>query len=90
MGRKLSMEEYRNIRLTIITKLRNTGCWGRGHMLVARLKTGISSHLRGHVKDVVKDLLNQKILKSYGKTKFGEAVYLNVEKRGEIEGIVLG
>ena len=88
MGKNLSIEDYDKIRRSIIKKLFRADAWGTGHMLVVRLKSGVKSHLRGHVKGVVRDLLSSEILKSYGKTKFGGAVYLNVEKKDEIEKII--
>ena len=80
--------QYRKIRATILRKLYSKGAWGKGHMLFDNLKSGIPSHLRGHVAPVVKDLLKDNIVKFYGPTSHGAAYHLNIEKKREIESEV--
>ena len=86
------MKKYKNttylIKKSIIKKLYSTGCWGKGHMLMDRFKSGLPAHLKGEVQYAVKELAKEKIICVYGKTKHGLAVYLNISKKKEIEEII--
>jgi len=77
--------QYRKIRITILRKLYSKAAWGKGHMLIDNLKSGIPSHLRGYVSGVVKDLTKEGLIKLYGPTTHGQAYHLNIEKKSEIE-----
>ena len=76
---------YQKIRRTILRKLYSKGAWGKGHMLLDNLKSGVPSHLRGYVACVVKDLVKDGLIKFYGPTANGHAYHLNIEKKKEIE-----
>jgi hypothetical protein len=85
MGKKLSPEEYKKIRLTILKKLYSNGAWGKKHLLFERLQSGMPPHLYGFVEDVLTDLVKEELVVHYGKTKYGDAYHLNIAKKAEIE-----
>jgi len=76
------------IRYLILKKLYNSRRWGKGHMLVKRLKSIVPSHLRGEVFQIIKDLVKEWLIVVYGRTKHGLAVHLNIAKKREIEEIL--
>ena len=82
-------EVERLIAKSVLRKLYSAGCWGKGHLLVDRLKSGIPSHLRGNVKEALTSLIKEGLVIVYGRTKHGVAVHLNIAKKEEIEQIVL-
>lgn len=88
VGKQLSKEEYGKIRRNIVRKLYINKCFHKGHLLVERLQSGIPIHLTGFVKDVLKDLIKEEIVLFYGKTKYGDAYQLNINKLEEIEKII--
>jgi len=81
-------EDYLKIRVNILKKLYSYGAFSHGHLLFERLQHGIPSHLRGFVKDVLKDLIKEGIVLYYGKTKYGDAFQLNIKRLKEIEDII--
>ena len=68
------------VKKSIVKKLYSAGCWGKGHMLIERFKSGLPPHIRGEVTQVVKKLIKEKFIRVYGRTKHGLAFYLNVAK----------
>lgn len=82
---KIDENEYKIIAKAIIRKLYSSNCWGKGHMLVERFKSGLPAHFRGDVKSVVEDLVKKEIILVYGRTQHGLAVYLNIKKKDEID-----
>jgi len=76
----MKKEDYDKIKRNIIKKLYSAGAFSRGHLLFERLQHGIPAHLRGDVKDVLKDLVNEGLVIKYGKTKYGDAYQLNIQK----------
>jgi len=80
--------DYQKIRKNIIKKLYSVKAFSKGHLLLERLKHGIPAHLVGFVKDVLKDLIKEKLVIYYGKTKYGDAFQLNINKLKEIEEII--
>jgi len=76
---------YKIIAKSIINKLYSCKAWGTGHLLVDRFKSGLPGHFKGNVNDVINDLIQQEIIKVYGKTKYGTAIYLNIKKKREID-----
>ena len=87
---KLSPEDYKKIRLTILRKLYAKSAWGKSHMLFERLQSGIPPHLYGFVKDVLKVLVKDGLVMHYGKTLHGDAYHLNIAKKAEIEKELFG
>ncbi len=81
-------ESINLIKKSIIRKLYSAGCWGKGHMLFNRLKSGLPAHLRGDVSSAVKNLVKDGLVIVYGRTKYGLAVYLSIGKKKEIEDII--
>jgi hypothetical protein len=81
-------DDYNKIRINIIKKLYSCGAFSHGHLLFERLLHGIYPHLRGFVKDVLKDLIKEGLVLYYGKTKYGDAFQLNIKKLKEIEYII--
>ena len=81
----LDDEKYWKIRRTVLRKLYSKGAWGKGHMLLGNLKSGIPSHLRGYVVSIVKELEKEGLIKFYGPTNYGPAYHLSIEKKKKIE-----
>lgn len=82
-----SEDVYAIIVKAIIRKLYSANCWGRGHMLIERFKSGLPGHFKGDVNAIVEDLVKKQIILVYGRTKFGVAVYLNIQKKSEIDAL---
>ena len=85
MVRKPSAEEYEKIKRNILKKLYAHKAFRKGHLLFERLQHGIPPHLAGFVEEVLEDLIQERLVMLYGKTKHGDAYKLNIEKLGEIE-----
>jgi len=85
---RITESDYQKIRKNIIKKLYSVKAFSKGHLLLERLQHGIPSHLAGIVKDVLKDLIKDEIVRYYGKTKYGDAFQLNIKKLKEIEDII--
>ena len=77
---------YDMIELAILKILFYYGCWGKGHLLIIRLKKGIPKEDVKYVDKVLK-LLNKKQIILIKKTKHGYAAFLNAIKRKEIDKI---
>lgn len=77
---------YSRIELAIVKKLFNYGCWGKGHLLIIRLKKGVPKEDVGYIDDVLREL-NKKQIVLIKKTKHGDAAFLNKNKRKEIDEI---
>ncbi len=73
-------QDYLNIKKTIIRKLYTKRAFSKGHLLYERLQSGIPPHLIGFVKDVIDELIKERIVMKYGRTKHGDAYQLNIEK----------
>ncbi|MFH1786068.1 MAG: hypothetical protein ABH829_00240 [archaeon] len=84
----ISPENYNEIRKAVLRRLYRETAWGKGHLLFERLQSGIDAHLRGYVKYVLHDLMQQRLVCCYGKTRHGDAYYLNMSKKAEIERII--
>lgn len=84
----LSKEEYLKIKVTIIRRLYTKRAFRKGHLLYERLQSGIPPHLIGFVKEIIRELINERIVIYYGRTKHGDAYQLNIEKLKEIEEIL--
>jgi len=82
------MHESELVKKAVIKKLYAAGCWGKGHMLIDRFKSGLPAHLRGEATNAVKDLVREGLVCVYGKTKYGLAVHLNIIRKKEIEEII--
>ena len=88
MGKKLSNSDYIKIKKNIIKRLYSNKAFSKGHLLYERLTAGIPSHLSGFVRDVLNDLIKERLVVYYGKTKYGDAYQLNVKKLKEIEEFI--
>ena len=88
MGKKLSNADYLRIKKNIIKRLYPNKAFSRGHLLYERLTSGIPPHLTGFVNQVLDDLVKDGLVIHYGKTKYGDAYQLNVQKLKEIEEII--
>jgi hypothetical protein len=82
------MQEIELVKKAVIRKLYSAGCWGKGHMLVGRFKSGLPGHFRGSVSKAVKELVKEGLVCVYGRTKHGLAVYLNVTKKERIDALI--
>jgi|TARA_B100001964_G_C14252902_1_gene610840 hypothetical protein len=89
MAKKLSNQDYQKIKKNIIRKLYSNQAFSKGHLLYERLTLSIPSHLTGFVKDVLDDLIKERLVLYYGRTKYGDAYQLNIKKLKEIEKIIL-
>ncbi|MDO8741201.1 MAG: hypothetical protein Q7J54_06545 [Candidatus Woesearchaeota archaeon] len=88
MARKLAKTDYEKIKKNILKKLYSNEAFSKGHLLCERLMSGIPSHLKGSVEDVLKDLIKEELVLFYGKTKYGDAYQLNIKKLKEIEDLL--
>ena len=88
MGKKLSNADYLRIKKNIIKRLYANKAFSKGHLLYERLTSGIPPHLTGFVNQVLGDLVKDGLVIHYGKTKYGDAYQLNVQKLKEIEEII--
>jgi hypothetical protein len=79
MGRKLTSIEYNKIRNNMIKRLYAKQAFHQGHLLYERLASGIPAHLKGFVHIVHIDLIREKLVLYYGRTKHGDAYQLNIK-----------
>ena len=82
----VEIPNYDRIELAIVKRLFNYGCWGKGHLLIMRLRKGIPKEDVKYVDKVLK-LLNKKQIILVKRTKYGDATFLNANKREEIDKI---
>jgi len=64
----------------MLFKLINNKCYSKGHMLEERLISIVAKHERGRAKDILKQAIKTKLISVYGKTNYGVAYQLNLEK----------
>lgn len=88
MGKKLSNADYLRIKKNIIKRLYSNKAFSKGHLLYERLTSGIPPHLAGFVSQVLDDIIKEGLVINYGKTKYGDAYQLNIQKLKEIEEII--
>ena len=88
MGKKLSSTDYSKIKKNIIKRLYANKAFSKGHLLYERLTSGISPHLAGFVEQVLDNLIKEGLVIHYGRTKYGDAYQLNINKLKEIEEII--
>ena len=67
----------------ILYKLFNNRCFNKGHMLEERVVSSVAKHDRGRAKDILKDAVKKGLVLIYGKTLYGTAYQLNIEKLDE-------
>ena len=89
MGKRLNKTEYEKVKKNILKKLYANQAFSKGHLLFERLTSGIPSHLKGFVKEVLDDLIKEELVLLYGKTNYGDAYQLNIKKLKEIEEIIM-
>ena len=90
MGKKLLSTDYLRIKKNIIKRLYTNKAFSKGHLLYERLASGIPSHLAGFVNQVLDDLIKEDLIIYYGRTKYGDAYQLNVQRLKEIEELIFG
>ena len=79
--------EYIKISRTIVRKLFDLGCYGKGSVYLHVLQTGIPAHEREKVREVADALVKQKIcLKK--KKLHGWKYFLNMDRYDKIMEIV--
>ena len=88
MGKKLSSADYLRIRKNIIKRLYANKAFSKGHLLYERLTSGLPPHLAGFVSQVLDDLIKEGLVIRYGRTKYGDAYQLNIQRLKEIEEII--
>jgi len=88
MIKGLNRIDYIRLKKNIIKKLYAKRAFSKGHLLFERLQAGIPSHLKGFVKEILNELINEKLVLFYGNTKHGPAYQLNVKKIREIEDLI--
>jgi hypothetical protein len=89
MGKRLNKTEYEKVKKNILKKLYANQAFSKGHLLYERLTSGIPSHLKGFVKEVLDDLIKEELVLLYGKTSYGDAYQLNIKKLKEIEESII-
>lgn len=76
--------EKEQLKGFIVKKLFHHGYIGGRHTDIENLKKGLPGHVRGDVKEAAEELMKEEILIPK-KTSYGLHVFLNPEKRAEID-----
>lgn len=90
MTGKADAETYKLIQRNILKKLYANKAFAKGHLLYKRLQSGIPKHLVGFVPEILQGLIKKGLVFYYGRTRYGDAYQLNIQKLKEIEEIVFG
>lgn len=90
MGKKLSSADYLRIKRNILKRLYANKAFSKGHLLYERLTSGIPPHLAGFVYQVLDNLVKEGLVIHYGRTKYGDAYQLNIQRLKGIEEIIFG
>ena len=78
---------YDENKAKILDKLMRLGKWEHAHTSIDNLTKGFPKHVRGDVKDIVKELIKSTWIK-VKPTSYGIEVLLNIEKKKEIEEFI--
>lgn len=80
------MEEYKEIKLHILLKMKRRRVWQHKHTSIHNLPKSMPDHLKNSklIKKVISDLLKEETLLSKP-TEYGLEVSLNIKKKKEIE-----
>jgi len=76
------------IRKKILRKLNDKQAFLHGHMLFERLQSGIPLHSKDFVRNILKELVKERIVLLYAKTKYGKSYQPNITKLEEIEELL--
>ena len=85
------MDEYKDIKLHILSKMKRRRIWQHKHTSIHNLPKGIPDYLKNSklIKKVISHLLKEKILLSKP-TEYGLEISLNIKKKKEIESYLEG
>ena len=72
------------IKAQILHRLARARKWQHSHTAIENLEKGFPGHLRGAIKDMVKELIREDLI-LVKQTSYGTQVSLNFAKRKEIE-----
>jgi len=78
------MVKFTNDELGILYKLWRNRCFGKGHMLVDNLIDGFPTSIQNNITGSVKELMRKGFLVRKS-SKHGQAVYINLNMRKQIE-----
>jgi len=78
------MGKFSDNELAILYKLWRNRCFGKGHMLIDNLIDGFPTGIQNDISGLVKELIRKGILVRKS-SKHGHAVYINLNKRKQIE-----
>ena len=78
------MPRFTNEELGILYKLWRNRCFGKGHMLIDNLIDGFPTNTQDDITKSVKDLIRKGFLVRKA-SKHGQAVYINLNMRKQIE-----
>ena len=83
------MSEEEDIKRFILRKLVRHRIWMHKHTNIHNLQKGLPDYLRSRkeVRKVIEDMLKEKLLLSKP-TNYGLEVFLNIEKKKEIEDFI--
>ncbi len=84
---KIKKSEYIRISRTIVKKLFDLNCFGKGSVYIHVLKSAILQEDLDKVEDVLEALIKQKIC-CKKKKKQGWKYYLNIERYDKIKEII--
>ncbi len=84
---KVKKSEYIKLSRTLIKKLYDETCFGKGSIYIENLKKGIPKDYIGKVETVLNALVKQNIC-GRKKKKYGWKYYLNIKRLDKIREII--
>lgn len=84
---KVKRSEYIKLSRTLIRKLYDETCFGKGSLYIDNLKRGIPNDLVGKIKIVLEALVKQSIC-GKKKKKYGWKYFLNMKRIDKIREII--
>jgi hypothetical protein len=78
------MVTFTDDELGILYKLWRNRCFGKGHMLIDNVVDGFPTNIQNQISDSIKNLIRKGVLVRKS-TKHGQAVYINLHFRSQIE-----
>ena len=84
---KVKRSEYIKLSRTLIKKLYDETCFGKGSIYIENLKRGIPKDYIGKVETVLNALVKQNIC-GREKKKYGWKYYLNIKRLDKIREII--
>jgi len=84
---KINKSDYIKISRTLVKKLYDETCFGKGSLYIDSLKKGIPKEDIGSIEEIMESLVKQKIC-GKKKKEHGWKYYLNIERLDKIKEII--